>query len=54
MFDFELIGYDIKTEDGKYVAVGFSDDQQMGDDLVFSCLKLKNDQRGKNLLFFLN
>lgn len=47
MFNFELIGYDIPTTEGKYVAVGFSDDQQMGDDLVFSCLKLKNDQRVK-------
>lgn len=47
MFNFELIGYDIQASDGKYIAVGFSDDQQMGDDLVFSCLKLKNDQRVK-------
>lgn len=46
-FQFELIGYDISATEGKYVAVALSDDQNMGDDLVFSCLKLKNDQRVK-------
>lgn len=46
-FEFELIGYDIPANEGKYVAVGLSDDQNMGDDLVFSCMKLKNDQRVK-------
>lgn len=46
-FEFELIGYDIPAADGKYVAVGLSEDQNMGDDLVFSCMKLKNDQRVK-------
>lgn len=47
LFNFELIGYDIQATEGKYVAMALSEDQSMGDDLVFSCMKLKNDQRAK-------
>ena len=45
--NFELIGFDIKANENKYVAVGLSDDQKMGDDLVFVCMKRKrnNDEQ---------
>jgi len=46
-FYFDLYGYDIPASEGKYVSAALSEDQNMGDDLVFSCLKLKNDQRVK-------
>ena len=37
---FELIGFDIKVNDSKYVWIALSDDQKMDDDLVFVCSKM--------------